>query len=999
TRPQAFTIHFDPGNGNYSGQIVPDAPGAICTAGLINSSLTTAADQVALITDHDSHLPESVMFRDVDVFFTGGAGDCWGNGIRSEDPSKTCRTAAVILLSDTFDACGPSCNQLATQKYLIDLKLHHVPVYVISFGDLDNGSATANEAHCIALTSGSESATSQGVFFVSSTDPTQVAADLQAAFDAILTKIDEAVEDFASATVSSVQAGNGQMAFLATFNARKFRSIWDGALRGYVLRLDGAINPSASYVNSLGNTCPANTNPSDCTPCVLTIKDPNDPQNNVTLTVPCNDPSILKWNAQINLAAIGVSGASGIPDLAAGAAITNGAYGDTSNDTTHNVSLHYYPGRRIIWSLPTTVASAGTLPGTLPINGASSAGTEPVPETRLSFLNSPGQTWFPQLKLLLTPQDVPPASGNSALGCATPPCVITDTDAGQTVRFIRGDRDSVIKELRIAQGKFAFAAGDQHYYASPSGPLKMGDIFHSNPQLIGEPENFFFFSADVHNYTDFFNKYKHRRRVLYTGGNDGLLHAFDVGVFGRNSADCTGNATTCYDFGTGAELFAYAPRSVMQNFKRLKDAIAAQQPTDEWTVDGAPAASDMFIDTNHNGTPVPANRAWRTIVVGSQREGSAFEGDTVAYNTVCQSTSTTAFQNNASSIYALDVTAPEPLDGTGNERTGSYVSPGCLDGGGSCPSVWPKVLWEFQDTTQTTGGFYDMGESWSKPGLGRVCVTRSNAGACTDERFVAIFGGGFDRERLNRRGNWLYVVDVETGFVLYKADRGTSSFSPPTVKFASMPSEPSAIDYNGDGFLDVVYIGDMLGQMWRLDLTDLKLPSGAPTGRFASKLTKGDDSALQAFLIFQAPQPPATVPGTPDSTNYQFFPIYYRPTIVSLGLSGSTGTPKIGLAFGTGDRDDVGAKCPTISSNITRSIAYNQRFYFVVDDSNTTTRLETDLYKIATSSTANTTTIPTNGWYLLLGTDSTTTAERVITNSLAANKYIYFFTVTPASSP
>ncbi len=244
-------------------------------------------------------------------------------------------------------------------------------------------------------------------------------------------------------------------------------------------------------------------------------------------------------------------------------------------------------------------------------------------------------------------------------------------------------------------------------------------------------------------------------------------------------------------------------------------------------------------------------------------------------------------------------------------------------------------------------------------------------------------------------------MDAETGFVLYKVDRGAANIASvaSTVNFASMPSEPSAIDYNGDGFLDVVYIGDMLGQLWRLDLTDLSIPSGGPTGRYASKLAKGDGTALKPFLIFQAPQPPASVPATPNATNYQLFPIYYRPTIVALGLSGSTGVPKLGLAFGTGDRDDVGAKCPTISGNITRSTAYNERYYFVVDDSNTATRTETDLYKIATSSSANTTTTPPNGWYLLLGTDSTTTAERVITNSLAANKYIYFFTVTPASSP
>ena len=82
------------------------------------------------------------------------------------------------------------------------------------------------------------------------------------------------------------------------------------------------------------------------------------------------------------------------------------------------------------------------------------------------------------------------------------------------------------RERRASAGQSPYASGDAHYYASPSGPLKMGDIFHSNPQLVAEPENAFFYKANLHSYQDFFNKHQHRRRVLYAGANDGLLHAF-----------------------------------------------------------------------------------------------------------------------------------------------------------------------------------------------------------------------------------------------------------------------------------------------------------------------------------------------------------------------------------------------------------------------------------------------------------------------------------------
>jgi len=231
---------------------------------------------------------------------------------------------------------------------------------------------------------------------------------------------------------------------------------------------------------------------------------------------------------------------------------------------------------------------------------------------------------------------------------------------------------------------------------------------------------------------------------------------------------------------------------------------------------------------------------------------------------------------------------------------------------------------------------------------------------------------------------------VETGFILYKVKSGSANLGAGnvTVNFASIPSEPAAIDLNSDGLLDYAYFGDLLGQMWRLDLRDLKIGSSAPTDRWSSKLQKSDGTALTPMLLFQAPQP---VGGAT-----QYFPIYYRPSVVYLGLT-SAGQPILGIAFGTGDRDDITAKCDTT----TLSTTYNQRFYFIVDKANTQTVTESTsgLLKIASSSAANVTTNPTAGWYLLLGTSTATSGERVITDSLAVNKFVYFFTQSPPAGP
>jgi type IV pilus assembly protein PilY1 len=312
---------------------------------------------------------------------------------------------------------------------------------------------------------------------------------------------------------------------------------------------------------------------------------------------------------------------------------------------------------------------------------------------------------------------------------------------------------------------------------------------------------------------------------------------------------------------------------------------------------------------------------------------------------------------------------------------------------------WPSILWEItdtgdQDVSSSPGtGYPDMGETWAKPAMGRVKVCTSSCGgssAVTEDHYVAIFGGGFDRERVgvapgggatrNRRGNWLYMVDIETGKTLYRVNSscGVNSGSggcTPTY-FGSIPSEPAALDFNGDGYLDLVYVGDLKGQLWRIDLTDLRMTSSwPPSSRFNNQLDLVAGSG-KPFLLFQAAQPtsPATTP---------FYPIYFRPTVVVLGYN-SGSKPALGIAFGTGDRDDILA---TVDAS---SLTYKQRFYYVVDTANTATRTESDLLDIASSTAAAATSAPAKGWFLELSN-----GERIITDSISINGVVFFSTFNP----
>ena len=145
----------------------------------------------------------------------------------------------------------------------------------------------------------------------------------------------------------------------------------------------------------------------------------------------------------------------------------------------------------------------------------------------------------------------------------------------------------------------------------------LGDIVHSSPQLVGAPANFYpdiWGENEPENdaaYSTFAINNRLRRRVVYVGANDGMLHGFDAG-----------SATDgVYSAGTGEEIFAYVPAEVMQKLP----ALTHPRYSHRFYVDGTPQIGDAF-----NGT------AWRTVLVGGLRGGGQ-------------------------GFYALDITDPDSI--------------------------------------------------------------------------------------------------------------------------------------------------------------------------------------------------------------------------------------------------------------------------------------------------------------------------------------------------
>ncbi len=910
------------------------------------------------------------------------------------DPAIDCRNYIVVFITDGHDEAGSdpcvggtSGNGVAGDLGAVLLpesapgrraaaaaldpgvRVAGIPVYVVG---LNTNPAFFPALNCIATNSGGQ------LFAVS--DRTALLSVLESLLDFKRTAnyfASPSVPAFAGGFGDTAQVGSVVPSHLNTNGDLSSWSIWNGSIKSYQLDSNGLIPAVTAAAATVTPTSSGPTNtPSAATPTPTPAvvandyADESDPNN--------ADPALRKpvWSAG---RVLGYTDPRA--DLAAGAASVAAAPAGRAP------AISVWPGRKMIF--------AGTTAG--------------VPLSRADLMPNTGSCTGGCFDNLMTTMGLNPASAADR------------TLATLTVQFLRGgvsafgSRDEVLNDATIRPptiGTIGPAAGDEQRYSyfyqddapapgdppqfrtdddgtAPAGYAhKLGDIFHSEPLMLEPPRYFQYLSANLaprtssstfgQPYLDFASLQAKRRKVLFAGANDGFLHAFDGGVWGRDTV----NFAQTHDLGTGREIFAYSPRIVMTSkFPNLLNF----PPLPQYFVDGSMATADVFIDPAFVGVPDETERAWRTIIVGGLRQGGQ-------------------------GYYALDVTQPDDIDTvTASPTFGEIVgdkdaSPGCLDGGGtSCVAgaatnrQYPSIMWEFRDpgaacsdACGTVGA--PLGESWSRPVIGRVKVydpaSPTADGSGFDDRYVAIFGGGYDPSftpgddvsaKLGTgtviRGRSFYMIDVETGRILYKMTRGVDGGGAP-VDFAPMPSAPAVVDYNDDGYLDAAFIGDVNGNMWRIDLTPD--PSASPR---RGEITGGEAHGYAPFLLFDGCELAA---GT--CTNKR--PIFFEPGIVYVGGAGSP--PVLGVSFGTGNRAELAR--PNIQP---------QDFFYVVDTGQTSqTFVKADLHDLTPPGGTpcplpytGVCTDAANGFVLEYGT----TNEKTTSTVFSTRGYLSLITFTPDS--
>ncbi len=370
----------------------------------------------------------------------------------------------------------------------------------------------------------------------------------------------------------------------------------------------------------------------------------------------------------------------------------------------------------------------------------------------------------------------------------------------------------------------------------------MGDVLHSKPLVV---------SYATFSYPDEGNC-SINKNMIYAGTNDGMLHAFN---------DCD-----------GSEAWAFIPPDLLPYLQYMRSSNHA------YFVDSSIQAYKFDRDPNDGAIDALSKNDSVILVVGLRRGGGV------------------TTEPGKGFYYILDVTNV----------------------------AQPKLLGRFSNST---AGFTDLGESWSEPKIGKIVVgsnvklaafvgggydncnedarfgaTQNYSGFCINA--IASADGGLDSSNLPitstgsalvssfttsaYKGRGVYVVELAT-FPPSGSTSGLDTSNAGSIIWSytfkngdplqySMLSEIAALDFNGDGYVDRLYMGDAGGNVWRFDLS-----ATAPTSWTVTKIFSSNPGS--------SGYPTSAVDNSDIGRK-----IFYRPAV-------SPDRGMVWLFFGTGDRE------------------------------------------------------------------------------------------------
>ncbi len=469
---------------------------------------------------------------------------------------------------------------------------------------------------------------------------------------------------------------------------------------------------------------------------------------------------------------------------------------------------------------------------------------------------------------------------------------------------------------------------------APKADYQLGSVIHSTPLLLTQ--------KGVVEYADGAYTSVDREDYILFGTTQGVLHVLKAGQQKKQSFDGSG-----VDAAGGEEVFAFVPQEMLSAQKKgFVESLAMSRSKSKaegggfyYGIDGQWVAHTVYEPSIYQAAKLDANgnkvldKDNKEIFI--QREG-------------------------------LQVKAK-------SDSSHQYVYGGLRMGGRSYYGLNlsdmndPKLLFRINPADHADGPLSYMGESWSKP-----TITYINWNG--KKKLVMIVGGGYDEKYETPtfssaksgdvKGNGIYIFDAVKGDLLWWAssaakttnalEDGTPASSQILTMIDSIPSRIKAVDRDGDGISDHLYVGDLGGRVFRVDLNSKH--------KISTKAAEVQPFILNAFEMAKLRGNTAKTP-----------PRFYEAPTFTIHKVNSTNMAVITLA--SGDR----------SSPLVTDTANNNQDMIVglFDNGVTQTVPVAETSSISLSNLQQiypTSTAPTvkKGWYYLLpvNTDSVDTAKK-----------------------
>lgn len=436
-----------------------------------------------------------------------------------------------------------------------------------------------------------------------------------------------------------------------------------------------------------------------------------------------------------------------------------------------------------------------------------------------------GMTKFTTLSTAYTPTLQNKATIQSLLG-------ITDiTKTGKLIDFINGsdqatDADGTrYRNRKVSISGCGIASTNQEPTSTDScyRAWKLGDIVSSTPKLVSTVSQNSYNSPVPNGYGDktydAFTKTAtyQNRGMVFVGGNDGVLHAFRLGImqeltgkydkaqFNYNGSQATSSS------GLGREEWGFIPKQALPYLSFLKDPAYCHiyyVDRTPFIVDASFTKPTLCTSNYWDCVKSADGSTWKTVLIGGMGYGGAakWNGDST-YTAPTNSVKTPIIGTSAStgigysSYFALDVTNPTA----------------------------PSYMWEFPGSTTAAG---QLGFATTGPALIRIAGKVKAGDGVTDTakpdhtkngRWFAVFASGptgyIDTVQHAFLGQSdqqlrLFVVDLATGALVRTIDKFSDGVtSLPANAFAGslstswVDTDRANITANGWYSDDAIYIG------------------------------------------------------------------------------------------------------------------------------------------------------------------------------------------------